>query len=65
MVEGFWRMLKQRHLRLKDDFDDDDSPFVQEAVTLGQRAPVPPASSAPSCSRSGSTSVARRERKQK
>jgi hypothetical protein len=38
MVEGFWRMLKQGRLRLKDDFDDDDSPFVQEVVTPGQRA---------------------------
>jgi hypothetical protein len=31
-------MLKQGRLRLKDDFDDDDSPFVQEAITPGQRA---------------------------
>jgi hypothetical protein len=37
-VEDFWRLLKQGRLRLKDDFDDDDSPFVQEAVTPGQRA---------------------------
>jgi hypothetical protein len=38
IVEDFWRKLKQGRLRLKDDFDDDDSPFVQEAVTPGQRA---------------------------
>jgi hypothetical protein len=52
-------MLKQGRLRLKDDFDDNDSPFVNEAETLGQRARCA------SCSRSGSTSIARCERKQK
>jgi hypothetical protein len=38
MVEEFWKMMKRGLLRLADDEDDDDAPFVQETVTRAERA---------------------------
>jgi hypothetical protein len=39
IIEDGWKMLKRGILRLYDpEVDDDDEPFIQGAVTPGQRA---------------------------
>jgi hypothetical protein len=39
IIENGWKMLKRGILRLSDpEVDDDDEPFIQGAVTPGQRA---------------------------
>jgi divalent metal cation (Fe/Co/Zn/Cd) transporter len=39
IIENGWKMLKRGILRLSDpEVDDDDVPFIQGAVTAGQRA---------------------------
>jgi hypothetical protein len=39
IIENGWKMLKRGILRLSDpEVDDDDEPFIQGAVTAGQRA---------------------------